>query len=961
MVVAPRGVDIVVGRAREFSVGRDVVAAVLRGSSATLLIEGAAGIGKTHLVRQIVADALDQGTAVVEGAAHALERSRPFGVIADALDLRPRSSDPRRAAIGRSLVGDSSPDGRSYLVDSRFRIVEDLLELVEQMCSRGPVVMVLEDLHWADDSSIMAINAMVRDLNHLPVAIVATLRPTPRTPSLDLLIDECAAWGASQVRLSELNGVDVDDLVVSQLQARPGPALESIVARAAGNPLLVVELLRSMASEGWLRRDGGVIEAIGDELPRTLRELVLRRLRYLPTATLELLRVAAVLGESVSVQDLAVVSERPAREVTTDLSEAFRARLLDDRDHLVAFRHQLVQQAIYEDLAAPVRRALHRHAANALAASDGDLSKVASHLLQGAEHGDLGAVEVLRLAAARAAAGSPSTALDLLRHAAQLLPTGHHEADAVSAELAAALMRAGHVAEAVDVAEAVLGRPHRDDVDAALHLTVVDALSLQNRGIELLARAEAALAIPTLSLADRALVMTQASYGQIFSGDFVGGEAGARRALELAERAGSAEMTVWSLCAASVPVKVQGRYGEALSLARRAVALAFEPVVPEARLRHPHFFLGFALADADQFTEAKLAYARAIDDADELGAGWLLPDMLALSAEVSFLTGDWDDAWTELETAMHLGEQHGQRISIAACRAYQALIATARGERHKARERLRGFEATPSATSPYGTEMVAFAHATIAEEDGDLSVAFDTLYRAWRHDVDRAVHYYDRYLAPALVRVGISVGRDEVVHEVVAWAEAGAALAPEVPTVRAAALRCRGLAESSGASLQEALGLTGAAGRVLDLVGTCQDAAAVFTTSGDRAGARDALTQARTELERLDARGWLGPVTAALRALGVRQGTRGPNRRAQAGWASLTASESAVAELVAEGLTNREMAQRLHVSPHTVNTHLRHVFQKLSVRTRAELAVVVARRAQITHSSDVSEVARSTP
>lgn len=615
------------------------------------MIEGEAGIGKTELVRHFTREAAAAGALVWRGEAHALERNRPFGALIDALDLRQGSADPRRANVGRLIMGDVGTDSsskRGLLGDLRFRIVEEIVALLEAACSGAPVVLALEDLHWADDSTLTAVGAIVRQLAHVPLVVVATLRPAPRSPGLDVLLDDCVAAGAHLLRLQPLDCDEVDTLVRRQLGGTPGALLSAIVRRAAGNPLLVVELLRSLVAEGWLKRDSDLVEAAADELPSTLRDLVLRRLRYLPAPTLDLLQLASVLGEAVSIRALAVVARRRTTDVAADLTEAFRGKLLDERDDAVAFRHQLIQQAIYEDLPAAVRKAMHRDAAGALARSGTDLSMVAGHMLLGAEPGDLEAVRWLRQAAVKATACAPSVAVDLIRRAAELLPVGHNDRDLIRAELAAALMRAGHVAEAAAVAAEVLDRPHRANVDVALQLTLVDALSLQNRAPELVARAEAALRTPSLRPADQALVLTQASYGQIFSGDFVAGEATARRALEVAERSASTEMTCWSLCALSVAVKTQGRYSEALSIARRAVALAVDPHDPEAQLRHPHFFLGMALADSDEFDEARVAYARAVDDAEQLGAGWLLPDMLLQGAELRFIVGDWDDAASDL-------------------------------------------------------------------------------------------------------------------------------------------------------------------------------------------------------------------------------------------------------------------------------------------------------------------------
>ncbi len=944
-----------VGRDRELEAVGELLRALRRGVASTLLVEGEAGIGKTRLVHTFVDLARHDGLTVFHGNAHPFERTKPFGAVADALELRRSSSDSRRSVIARLLVGGEAVAGGTP--DLRYRVLDEVVDLVETACADGPVVFLLEDLHWADDSSLLAFRAIAHRLSHVPLLLVGTLRPAPRSRELDQLLDECLSAGARLIPLRSLASHDVDALVRAHLGLPPGPLLTSMLDKAGGNPLWLVEILRSLSIEGWLRRSPEFAEATADELPGSLRDLVLRRLGYLPTRTLELLQLASVLGDAVSVHELAVVRHRPATEVAAELEEAFRSRLLDERRDAVVFRHQLVQQAIYEDLPLPVRRVLHRDAAGALAEVGADLSKVASHLMRGADRGDLEAVRQLRQAAAEAAARAPSVAVDLLRSAAALLPLGHPDTDLVTAELAEGLQRAGQVAEASTVAEAVLDRPHRPEVDVQLQLTLVSALSLQNRAVELIHRADSALRSPALRLSDQALVLTQASFGRIFSADFVGGEQTGWRALDLAERAGSVAMTVWSLGALSVAIKTQGRYPEARELARRAVALTFDPVDSEARLRHPHFFLGMALADSDHFGETRSVYQRAISESEELGSGWLLPDMLLLAAEERFLVGEWDDAAVELESAVRLAQQQGQRISINQSRAYQAVMAAARGDLPAARSALAEVDEQLTANEPsYGAELVAFAAAMLAEADGDPARAHDLLLRCWNRDVEREIRYYHRYLAPPLVRLSLAFGQADVARRVVELVEAGTVLAPDVASVRSAARRCRGLLDQDPAAMLEAVELARRGSRLLDHTGACEDAASVLALAGRESEAREVLLEAHARYEAVGALAWLARVAAGLRRLGVRYGVRGPRRRPDTGWDSLTPSELAVTRLVAEGLTNREVGRRLHISPHTVNTHLRHVFPKLSVSTRAELAGKIARGRgkEITHSSDVS-------
>lgn len=944
----PRVAEPLVGRDAELTSAVEQVQAVARGAASTLLVQGEAGIGKSRLLQSVAALADQAGMSVLRGAAHPFDGARPFGAVAQALDLSIRSTDARRAAVGRVLTGggeDARARGAAPIADARYRVVDEILDILETECARAPTAIVVEDLHWADESTLLALRSIVQGLDHVPLLLVASMRPSPRSAALDQLVDDALTAGARSINLRSLEPEAVDTLVHAELGMAPGPLLRAIVAKAGGNPLWVVEIVRSLSTEGWLRRGPDVAEALADELPGSLRDLVLRRLRYLPTETLDLLQIAAVLGDAVSVHDLAAVARRSATEVTSQLHEAFRAGLLDEHEDALVFRHQLVHDAIYQDQPQAVRRALHRDAAGVLARTTADLSQVAAHLMVGADRGDLEAVRWLRQAATEAAAGAPSVAVDLLRRAEALLPAGHHDIDLVTVELIEALQRAGNVAEAASLAEAVLGRAHRPDVDIPVRLALVSALSLQNRTSDLIAHAEAVLAQPPgLGLADQSLVLAQASYGRTFSGDFVGGEATARRAVELGERAQSTAMTVWSLTAMSVAVRTQGRYAEALRLTERALALAFEPVDSEARLRHPHFFVAMAMADSDRDEEARRAFELAVSECEELGSSWLLPDILLVAAEHRFITGDWEAAETELESGLLLARRHGQRISVAPSCAYQSLMAIARGDEGAATAALAEVEGELTSDAPcYKAEMVAFAAATLAEARGRPDEALAVLRRFWQHDSEREIRYYHRYLGPPLVRLGLAFDQRDLVERVSAEVAEGAALAPEVPTVQAAALRCRGLVEGDVGSLVDAVEVARQGGRLLDHGGACEDAAAAMAAAGRTADAAELLMEAHDRYEAVDARAWLARTAAGLRALGVRRGSRGQRSRPATGWESLTPHELAVCELVAEGLTNREVARRLFISPHTVNTHLRHVFPKLSVSTRAELTGVVVR------------------
>jgi DNA-binding CsgD family transcriptional regulator len=928
-----------VGREAEFALAAAAVGQLSGGRASALVIEGEAGIGKTRLVESIVEDARSRDVDVFCGQAHPFERTRPFGVVAAALDLSRRSPDPRRTVIGALLAGQGA--GARAAGGIQYRVVEEIVDLVDKSCARRPVLLVAEDIHWADSASLLAILSVVRQLPLAPLLVVVTARPSPLPAEVARLLDDLAAGGARTLQLQPLKPGDVAVLARHVLGASPGPALTAMLAKAGGNPLWAVAMLRSLADEGMLRRAGDSVEATTSELPASLSDLVVRRLRHLPRATLELLQVTAVLGDAVSLRDVAAVARRPPAEVVGQLSYAFDAQLLDEADDRVVFRHQLVHDAIYRHVPPPARRLLHREAAVALMAAGADRLDVADHLLLGAERGDEQAAAWLRDAAREASPQAPLVAVELMRRAEALLPGGHRDADLVSAEVVQALLRAGQVAEASARAEAVLARQHAAEVDIPLRLALVGALALQNRAAELITVAQASLAGPArLRPSEQVLMLAQQSWALVYIGDPRAGESAASRALVIAEQAGDAAMTVWALTALMVAVGRQGRYGEALAHARRAAALAADS--PDMRMLplQPKFFLGLALFDCDLIGEARAAFREALDD--EFSSGFFLSETLTNDAQAAFAVGEWEDAVPALMAGGQAAQEKGNQILVAQSLAYRAIIATATGDHRAAGELAAGIAGSLEGDElSYNAGILAFAVAGLKAAEGDRQGAYDLLLRCWRFDAARECRFYHRHLAPDLVRLALALGHRDVAAEVADAVAAGAALAPEVPTVRSLALRCQGLVDGEAEPVIEAVALARRAPLLVEHTGACEDAAALLAQGGRRDESAALLAEALERYEQAGADAWAGRVRARLRALGVRPGPRGPRHRPAGGWESLTATERAVSLLVAEGLTNGAVARRLYISPHTVNTHLRHVFAKLGVPNRVALAAEV--------------------
>ena len=737
-----------VGREAELALAAAAVRQLSEGRASALAIEGEAGIGKTRLVQSIVDDARSRDVAVFCGQAHPFERTRPFGVVAAALDLSRRSPDPRRAAIGALLAGQGAGAPARAAGDIQYRVVEEIVDLVETSCAERPVLLVAEDIHWADSASLLAILSVARQLPLAALLVVVTARPSPLPAEVVRLLDDLAAGGARTLQLQPLKSDDVAVLACHVLGASPGPALTAMLAKAGGNPLWAVAMLRSLADEGMLRRAGDSVEATTSELPASLSDLVVRRLRHLPRATLELLQVTAVLGDAVSLRDVAAVARRPPAEVVGQLSDAFDAQLLDEADDRVVFRHQLVHDAIYQHVPPPARRLLHREAAVALMAAGADRLDVADHLMLGAERGDEQAVAWLRDAAREASAQAPLVTVELIRRAEALLPGGHRDADLVSSEVVQALLRAGKVAEASARAEAVLARQHAAEVDTPLRLALVGALALQNRAAELIAVAQASLAgSARLRPSDQVLMLAQQSWALTYTGDPRAGESAASRALVIAEQAGDAAMTVWALTALLVAVGRQGRYGEALAHARRAAALAADSPDTRSLPLQPKFFLGLALFDCDLVGEARAAYREALDD--EFGSGWWLSETLMADAQASFVIGEWEDAVPGLIAGGQAAQEKGNQLLVSQSLAYRAIIATAAGDHRAASELAAGIAGSLEGDQlSYNAGILAFAVAGLKAAEGDRQGAYDLLLRCWRFDAARESRFYHRCSGP---------------------------------------------------------------------------------------------------------------------------------------------------------------------------------------------------------------------
>jgi predicted ATPase len=457
------------GRAVEAGVLGEALDVLASGRRAIILVEGEAGIGKTRLLTDTLDHAGGRGFQVSVGRGEELERTRPFAVVAGAFECARSSPDPRRAAIATLLTTHGVAAQGPITVTSDpgllFRAVDAFVDLVEELALRAPLVIGLDDLQWADPSRLLTVSALARRLTGLPLALICCFRPSPRVPQLERAVDALRAAGAWQLTLRQLTQDAVTALVSEAVGAEPGPGLLREIAGAGGNPLFVTELLSAMRQEGLLQITDGRAEVAAMTLPPTLRLTILRGLSFLPEETLQALRSASILGCSFTLTELSMSTARTALNLSVALAEAIAAGVLADDDTRLRFRHDLIRDAIYEDLPGSVRLALHREAGQRLADAGASAAQVAEHLARGAIPGDVSAIEWLARAAREAATRSPDVAADLLGRAITLMDPTDSARDRLLAEQAGSLMWAGRVADSERVCRALLNRAHDPAAD----------------------------------------------------------------------------------------------------------------------------------------------------------------------------------------------------------------------------------------------------------------------------------------------------------------------------------------------------------------------------------------------------------------------------------------------------------------------------------------------------------------
>lgn len=913
---------------------RSLVDEVAAGTGRVAMIKGEAGVGKTRLLDEVASYAVQRGFLVLRGVTDVLDHERPFAVFAELVELVDGSDDTHAG-------------GPAAAVDRRYAIQRAVGDAIEDMASEQPVLVVLEDLHWADPESLRTVQLLIRRIEPLRVALILTRRPHPRLADLDRVLERATGPLFLELDLGPLHARDVDELATAILGAAPSRTLRAYIARASGNPLFIVELLSSLRADGLiaLTDDVADIASMSMPMPASLRATISRRLSSLSQPAVDVLEVASVLGSWFTPSELAAVLGRPLVDLVPLLNEAASAGVLEDDDDLLCFRHDLIREAIYESLPASVRKGLRRHVGSVLAAAGAPLSRVAAHVAVSASPGDDEAVELLHRAAREAAPKSGQVAVELLERARSLVVDDRPRWSALDTDLAISLISVGRLDDAADLARSMLERELDSRVAVPLRLSLAVALVWggdHRTAADLLRRN---LVEPAASDADRADALAILSAAVLYQGDVATSRTLAIDAIAAAAAAGNAFALCLGNCNLSVYERHHGsaeaavRHGEQALLA--LVGAAADPKLSFALA--PHHALGVALMATDQLGASAEVLRKGRAYTDTLGVAWQLPLLDVELAMNLFIAGRWQDARTEADAGLAMSEETGNQLAFVPLHALRALMAVGGGDLIDAQSSVAAAEGGADRRFRMASDSLVWAKALVVEASQNSSEALPLARKAWAIACRTGLHPIHRLLGYDTVRLAVETGDTDGAHDVAETMQLYADRSGG-QGAHAAALLCRGLVTVDVESLQLAVEIYRGLDAQVERARACEAAAEGHASAGAAAAARQLLDEAVDLYDGFGARRDADRAEARLRHHGVRR-RRGARRiRPSTGWESLTDTERRVIALLVEGLTNRQIGERLFVSRRTVETHLSHAFRKMRVSTRVELAALAAQK-----------------
>ena len=935
LAAEPEG-DVLLERTSQTQATADALDAARAGAGAFVVLEGAAGMGKTRLVRDAVERARHGGLRVGRAVGSELERSFPFGVARQLFEplvaaLPQADQDELLRGAARLAAPIVAPERAGEPIgSSQAPVLHGLYWVAVELCQRSPLLLVVDDAQWADDPSLQALAYLAHRIEGMPLALLVATRGGETTRPL------VAQQSARHLTLAPLSEAAVTALARARLGSAVDDEFGAVCAEATGgNPFYLGELLNELAREG-VRGEAAETPRVADVGPETVARAVDRLLACVSQPARRLAQAIAVLGERAELADAVELARVDRAEGAAAANELAEADVLRPATPL-EFRHPIVRGAVYASVPALRRAPMHERAAAILRERGAPPERVAVHLRESEPAGDPQAVTVLHRAAIGAIEkGAPASAAEFLRRALREPPPPHARGELLTL-LGTAELESGHPDAAEHLRAALeLTEDQSSRVDVAGRLA--RALGLCGRTADAAQVIEAELAHAgggdtEVRLALLAEEMTLLSVDPQLRTRYENRVAEARELT--ATREGPAARRLLASVAAIV-ADGGGNTEEVMELALRAQADGW--LLADESAASPAFQLTVLVTIfTDRLEVSEKAIEAAFADARERGSELAFAFNSALRARVLFAAGRLEESEADARRALDFFAQHGMWHiqTFATIFLVDALLELGR-EREAAAELDRTLSGAPpggEASAPY----IVGARARVAARAGRLDEALEHALAFGRaHDAAGATNPAALVLPwrSEAALILHTLGRDDEA-QALARDELERAAAFGAPRAWARALRAAahvGNVASQVDACAQAVGLLEPTPCRLELAYALHDLGRANAAAGDRESARAVLRRSLDIAHDCSA-GYLAErAREALIAAGGR-----PRRVRTTGRDSLTASERRVAELAAAGATNAEIAQALFVTLRAVEQHLTRTYRKLGVRSRSDL------------------------
>ncbi len=930
----PAGYIAMRGRQAEWQLVRGLLRRAQRGLGGVLLVDGDPGMGKSLLLRESAREAAGQGFSLAAGRGDQLGRHVPFFTLL--------------AALHQPVGGGGDRPGPPDLTAGR---IGQLRAHLEQRAAAGPVLVSLDDLQWASPATLLALRVLPHELASCPVAWLLAGSKTHQDQGADLLFRVLEDDGASRITLAPIGDDAVLSMLTDMFRVPPDRSLLALATRAAGHPALLSELVRGLAEEDAVQVTDGEARLVGARLPQRIQILARQRLDSLTGPARQLLETAAVLGRSFLLEDATEMLGVTPATVLPTVEEAMDAGLLVTADDLLSFRHDLMWRAIANLIPGPARKALHRQFGEILLNRGGSALSAAAHLLEAAHTSDPATLAGLDRATVSTLPSSPQTAARLAVRALELTSPADPAALPRSVAAAEALTAAGQLDQATSIVQETLAQPLPAIPESRLRCALSTIRSATGRAEQAAAEARAALAPAALpaGLRGQALIAHLLALNGLRDRDAAGPIAAGILA---APRDYDGPVLVAAQVARAMISWDEGRLAEALDRLRDA-ARHGTGISPDARHFQPLLALATCLVELRRFDEAETVIRAAANSTLRGIPAEAIPALLR--ARIQLARGRLGDAAAAAETALATAAALGADGYTSAAESILGVIALRRGDLavaagHVAHHRVRmphyaaGYARTDCTRIDYTLGAAQIAEA----RDGPAAVLGQVREICAVLPARRSM-LLGNPTAPAwLVRTALDADERGLATRA---AELTGALASENPGCRpavVAAAHCLGLLEKDAARLAHA------AAQHDDpwaRASAAEDLGVLLARQGNASRAVHYMNEALDGYGQTGAAADMARIRRRLRRLGVRRRHwASAAQRPTAGWESLTETERTASELVAQGLNNRQVADRMYVSAHTIAFHLRQVFRKLNIGSRVELARIVLEQTQQSES-----------